>query len=198
MQVVNRLHTENPLMTNHDSARVFAQLEYIGDHLILEAVVNRLLKSKQLVGDRKRIASAEFKPKLSANQRKLKARVIESHLQAGFTPPEPLSFAPQAGGNTANLKDIFEVAVAEGHLVKISEEIYLHQETEAQMRHRMMEKLHSGIAGLTVAEIRDLLGTTRKFAIPLCEYLDRIGVTCREGDLRVRGAQLKNLTESVQ
>ena len=39
--------------------------------------------------------------------------------------------------------------------------------------------------GLTVAEIRDLLGTTRKYAVPLCEYLDRVGVTRRDGDLRV-------------
>jgi selenocysteine-specific elongation factor len=38
---------------------------------------------------------------------------------------------------------------------------------------------------MTVAEIRDLLGTTRKFAVPLCEYLDRAGVTRREGDLRL-------------
>jgi selenocysteine-specific elongation factor len=36
-----------------------------------------------------------------------------------------------------------------------------------------------------VAEIRDLLGTTRKYAVPLCEYLDRSGLTRREGDLRV-------------
>ena len=35
-----------------------------------------------------------------------------------------------------------------------------------------------------MAEIRDLLGTTRKYAVPLCEYLDRVGVTRREGDLR--------------
>jgi selenocysteine-specific elongation factor len=45
------------------------------------------------------------------------------------------------------------------------------------------EKLAQG-SGLTVAEIRDLLGTTRKYAVPLCEYLDRVGVTRREGDLR--------------
>jgi selenocysteine-specific elongation factor len=38
---------------------------------------------------------------------------------------------------------------------------------------------------VTVAEIRDLLGTTRKYAVPFCEYLDRVGVTRREGDLRV-------------
>ena len=39
--------------------------------------------------------------------------------------------------------------------------------------------------GLELPEIRDLLGTTRKFAVPLCEYLDRVGVTKRAGDLRV-------------
>jgi selenocysteine-specific elongation factor len=38
--------------------------------------------------------------------------------------------------------------------------------------------------GLTVSEIRDLLQTTRKYAVPLCEYLDRQGFTRREGDLR--------------
>ena len=46
------------------------------------------------------------------------------------------------------------------------------------------ERLSAG-PGLTVAEIRDLLGTTRKYAVPLCEYLDRVSVTRRDGDLRV-------------
>jgi selenocysteine-specific elongation factor len=39
--------------------------------------------------------------------------------------------------------------------------------------------------GLTVAEIRDVLGTGRKQALLVCTYLDRIGVTRRDGDLRV-------------
>ena len=49
----------------------------------------------------------------------------------------------------------------------------------------MKERLTKQGGGLTVAEIRDLLGTTRKYAVPLCEYLDRVGVTRREGDLRL-------------
>jgi len=51
------------------------------------------------------------------------------------------------------------------------------------MRRRVREGLSQG-KGLTVAEIRDILGTTRKYAVPLCEYLDRSGVTRRDGDLR--------------
>ncbi|MFO0846371.1 MAG: SelB C-terminal domain-containing protein [Gemmataceae bacterium] len=50
------------------------------------------------------------------------------------------------------------------------------------MRRRVADRPREG-AGMTVAEIRDLLGTTRKFAdVPLCEYLDRVGLTRREGD----------------
>ena len=73
-------------------------------------------------------------------------------------------------------------------LVRITDEIYLHADAEAEMRRRVAEKLAAGGPGLTVAEIRDLLGTTRKYAVPLCEYLDRAGVTRRAGDLRVLAA----------
>ncbi len=40
---------------------------------------------------------------------------------------------------------------------------------------------------LTVAEIRDLLGSTRKYVVPLCGWLDRHGVTRRRGDDRIPG-----------
>jgi selenocysteine-specific elongation factor len=38
---------------------------------------------------------------------------------------------------------------------------------------------------LTVSAFRELLGTTRKYAVPLLEYFDQQGVTRRQGDLRV-------------
>src|SRR5262249_8498870 len=90
-------------------------------------------------------------------------------------------------GNVSNLKDLFELCVAEGHIVQVTDDIYLHTDAEAEMKRLIKQKLSAG-KGLTVAEIRDLLGTTRKYAVPLCEYLDRIGITRREGDLRVLGA----------
>ena len=40
---------------------------------------------------------------------------------------------------------------------------------------------------MTMAELRDLLGTTRKYAVPIGEYLDRVGLTVREGDTRRLG-----------
>src|SRR5438046_99564 len=82
----------------------------------------------------RRVDAAYFKPKLSASLRKLKDKVVVAFQEAGFQPPVPSSFAGQAAGNAANLNDLFEVCVAEGFLVHIDGDIYLHAEVEAQMR----------------------------------------------------------------
>ena len=187
LQTLGRLHEQFPLMSAHDRQKVQSHLDYIGDDGLVHATVERLIQKKKVTGDLRRVGRADFKPKLSGNLRKLKDRVVGAYKEARFQPPEPSSFAGQAGGNAASLRDLFEVCVADGDLVRITDDVYLHVDTEAEMRKLLTEKL-SGSSGLTVAEIRDLFGTTRKYAVPLCEYLDRVGVTRREGDLRLRGA----------
>jgi selenocysteine-specific elongation factor len=184
LTALDRLHEQFPLMSTHDRQKVQSQLDYVGDDALVHAAVDRLIARKQLVGDLRRIGRADFKPKLSANLRKLKDKLVAAYREARFQPPEPANFAGQAGGNAANLKDLFDVCVAEGQLTFIAEDIYLHADVEAEMRRLVTERLADG-KGLTVAEIRDILGTTRKYAVPLCEYLDRAAVTRREGDLRV-------------
>jgi selenocysteine-specific elongation factor len=184
LQALARLQEQFPLMSSHDRQKVQSQLDYVGDEALVHAAVDRLIGQKKLTGDLRRIARADFKPKLTANQKKLKDKIVAAYQAAGFQPPEPSSFAGAAGGNAASLRDLFELCVAEGQLVQVTDDIYLHADAEAEMRRRIANKL-SGGPGLTVAEIRDLLGTTRKFAVPLCEYLDRVALTRREGDLRV-------------
>jgi selenocysteine-specific elongation factor len=184
LTALDRLHEQFPLMSTHDRQKVQSQLDYVGDDALVHASVERLIATRKLVGDLRRVGRADFKPKLSANLRKLKDKLVAAYQEARFQPPEPASFAGQAGGNAANLRDLFDVCVAEGYLIHIADELYLHVEVEAEMRRLVRQRLESG-KGLTVAEIRDLLGTTRKYAVPLCEYLDRVGVTRREGDMRV-------------
>ncbi|HBI43657.1 MAG TPA: selenocysteine-specific translation elongation factor [Planctomycetales bacterium] len=179
------LHAQFPLMTLHDRRKVESQFDYVGDEALVHAAVDRLLARKQVVGDLRRIARADFKPKLNANQRKLKDKLVAAYQEARFQPPEPGSFAGAAGGNAASLKDLFEVCAAEGFLVRVTDDLYLHADADADMRRLVKERLTKQAGGLTVAEIRDLLDTTRKFAVPLCEYLDLVGVTRREGDLRL-------------
>lgn len=188
LQSLARLHEQAPLMSSHDRQKLQSQLDYVGDDSLVQAAVERLIQRRQVAGDLRRVARADYKPKLSGNQRKLKGRIVAAYQEARFQPPDPASFTGQAGGNAASLTDLFDVCVAESELIPIAIDLYLHREAEAEMRRRVRERLAAG-TGLSVAEIRDLLGTTRKFAVPLCEYLDRVGVTRREGDLRFLAEQ---------
>ncbi|MGF1578366.1 MAG: selenocysteine-specific translation elongation factor [Gemmataceae bacterium] len=177
------LHEQFPLMTYQDRQRVQSQLDYVGDEQLVHTVVSRMIEEKKLVGNLKRIALADHKPQLSNNQRKLKAKMIESYKAAGFQPPDPSEFNDMPGSNPKVITDLYEVLVAEGFLVHVTDDIYLDTDSDNTMREKVSEAMADG-NGLTVAEIRDLLGTTRKFAVPICEYLDQVGLTRREGDLR--------------
>lgn len=183
LDAVQALHDEAPLVTSHERPKIVSRLAYLGDDALVNFGIDRLVAQKKLVADGRRLARADFRPKLSANLQRLKDRVVDAFRAAGFQPPTPSSFANQAGGNSGHLKDLFDVCAAEGLLVPIAADLYLHSEIEAELRKLIQNRLTDG-AGATVAEIRDLLKTTRKYAVPICEYLDRIQITRREGDLR--------------
>jgi len=71
----------------------------------------------------------------------------------------------------------------EGRLVRISDSIY----TTSSVYKQMIDKLkdfYGRKPEMTVAEFRDVLNTTRKYALPFLEYLDANNVTLRVGDVR--------------
>jgi selenocysteine-specific elongation factor len=79
--------------------------------------------------------------------------------------------------------DLIALLVGEEQIVELAHPLYLDVEAEADLRRRVTERLADG-ARVTMAELRDVLGTTRKYSVPIGEYLDRIGLTVREGDTR--------------
>ena len=188
LEALIRLHDREPLLSHHERQKVEAQLGWLNDQALAAGVLDRLIKRKVVVGPQGRVGKADFKPRLTAGQRRLKEQILEAYRQAGFQPPDKASFSAVAGQNAGSLDELFGVCVAEAALEKVQEGLYLASQHERAMREKVAAELgrrvELGQPGLTVAEIRDLLGTTRKYAVPLCEYLDRVAITRREGDLR--------------
>ena len=69
-------------------------------------------------------------------------------------------------------------------LIKISEELVFHQSALVEIRQRITA-LKATTPKIDVARFKEITGVTRKYAIPLLEYLDRERVTRRVGDERV-------------
>jgi selenocysteine-specific elongation factor len=78
-------------------------------------------------------------------------------------------------------KDVIDAAARAGVVIRIAPDLVVTPGLVA----RATEAVRSAAdAGITVSALRELLGTSRKYAVPLAEWLDRQGVTRREGDLR--------------
>ncbi|MGO9813072.1 MAG: SelB C-terminal domain-containing protein [Isosphaeraceae bacterium] len=100
--------------------------------------------------------------------------------------PEATDLAAAAGGRAAVVPELLALLRDEQKLVELSSAFYLDFDVEAELRRKVIERLSAG-STMTMADLRDLLGTTRKYAVPIGEYLDRIGLTRREGDVRKLG-----------
>jgi selenocysteine-specific elongation factor len=99
-----------------------------------------------------------------------------------WAPPEP------AGVNRAELAEL----VRRGLIVE-REGVYFGPKAVDAAARRVAELLVEYPEGVTVAQVRDGLGTTRKHALPLLAHFDATGVTRRRGDLRIGGPRLPEL-----
>ncbi|MGH7371059.1 MAG: SelB C-terminal domain-containing protein, partial [Candidatus Methylomirabilales bacterium] len=89
-----------------------------------------------------------------------------------------------AGADRRGAQGVFFRLVEQGTLIKITDDLHIHRDAYEQAKARLLEYLaqHSSIS---VPTFKDLLGITRKHAIPYLEHFDQIKLTRRAGDDRV-------------
>ncbi|MGH9076322.1 MAG: selenocysteine-specific translation elongation factor [Acidimicrobiales bacterium] len=86
-------------------------------------------------------------------------------------------------------RDMLRLLVSDGAVVE-RDGVWFAAETVAGAGTAVARLLAASPDGVTVAEVRDALGATRKHTIPLLSHLDATGVTRRRGDLRIAGPRL--------
>ncbi len=180
---LEKSHQRHPLRTAIDRTQVRRGFEYL-DEAVLDLALLTLQEAGQIRITPSGIALEGQGPKLSQNEHKLLAKLIEDYRGAGLETPTVKQFQQQAAKNQNSVPQLIALAAASGDLVQITDEYYLHRDVDRQCQQLVRRSLSEG-AGLTVSQIREILNTSRKYAVPYCEYLDRIGFTRREGDLRL-------------
>jgi selenocysteine-specific elongation factor len=120
---------------------------------------------------------------LDASKRKRAMDMEEAIRRGGMVPPDVEEAAPDEG-----TRELLHLLAARGDVVLLPGEhpgrtVVFHCEAIRSAQERMIETYPSP-ACFTVSECRMLLGSTRKFMVPLLTYFDSIGVTRRQGDKR--------------
>ena len=182
--VLEYAHERDKLRIYVDRSFLHAQFQYVDDRQLLDAILAWMSKSGLVRQTELGIALASHAPKLSAKQQKALDAIVDSFRDGGFQPPSVADCNKLLPNQEKEVAKLIKLAVGEGRLVHVGQQIYLHFEVVSQLKETLHQSLESG-EGMTLSAIRESLGTTRKFAVPICEYLDRIGFTRRKGDLRV-------------
>ena len=178
------LHEQFPLKAEIERSHVLRRFAYLADDPLITALLKSLESQGTLRIGKAGLALTAHRTQLSPAQQEIQDRLLEQYREAKFQPPTVAELtAKQEPGKAKEITNLIQLAVANGDLVHISQDLHLHRDAAHQLREKLTPKLQAG--GMTLSSIRELLGTTRKFAVPICEYLDRIGFTRRDGDERV-------------
>lgn len=181
---LSRMHEQSALSAAFPVDQLFARLEYLGHPALLRALVKRLNKDGQIAGGERMVSHGDRAPKLTQAQKRNKQQVIDAIRDGGLTPPTRKELAKLIGTGEAALRPIIELAVLEGELVHLELDMYLHMDSEPGLREKVAAMAGVAESGVTVSQAREALGVSRKYAIPLMVYLDRVGFTRKDGDLR--------------
>lgn len=124
-----------------------------------------------------------WQPRLSEEEKQTTEHLLRLLDEGGFSPPTAAECAPVIGRSLEDTRDLLKYLADRGEIVKIDQDLYFTRDKVQAAVERVTDYLRNNDS-MTLAELRDLLQTTRKYALPLAEYFDLIRVTRRIGDKR--------------
>ncbi len=111
--------------------------------------------------------------------------MIEAVKAQGFETEYVEALAAHLDSPIEQFQTLCALAEDRGELVRVNQRILLHRQAIRQLV-EAVERHFQQHRELTVADMKAITGTTRKYSVPLLEYLDRSGYTIRVGDKRVK------------
>jgi len=185
---INTLHDASPLSLGFDKKLVFRNVSC--DHTLIEHALHQLLVSGDVENTAQGIRMAARRPALDQRQTVLADRVVELYKAKAFASPRRDELPAILGVDTLVLNPVMDHLVQAGRLVALDGgTVLLHTDCVSEAGRKIAEYIvqHGQIEP---GAVRDLLRTSRKYAIPLLEHFDRTGLTRRQGNARVLRAAI--------
>lgn len=182
---LEKFHRAHPDQPGRSADAVLGWLERITGQKALARPLFDLLKKRgvfKIIGVY--ACTPAFAPALSAADERILQTILAELRKGRFQPPDTGELATMNKIDRKRLDRLIKLSVAFGEMVVVAPDLVLPSDSEKELR-RIVGELIASAGPVTVAQIREALGSSRKFVVPFVEYLDRIGFTQRQGDARV-------------
>jgi selenocysteine-specific elongation factor len=183
-QELKDFHAKNPLKQGMLREELRARLPYGTSEKLFSQVIEKLVEKNKIGSSREHLFLAGRSPVLQDAQKDLQKKILDACQKGALTPPTVKELAEKLNVTEKALLSMLEIGVREGQLVKVSEDLYFSAPSVTRLTADVTAYLEKN-GEITTQGCKDLTGLSRKFMIPLFEYLDRAKVTVRVGDKRV-------------
>jgi len=176
-------HKKNPLKIGMSKEELRTRLPKV-EPSVFQAALDELMKDGLIEVDKDRVKMKTAESKKDKGIEVLETQILKGLLRYGFTPPGLKDLAVQVKQSEGRLRDILERLVFERKVVKVKGDLYFHSNVIEDLKNKVRSYL-SEKKEMTPSEFKSVLDLSRKYMIPLLEYLDEIKVTIRTGDKRI-------------
>jgi len=145
-------------------------------------LVTALIQDGAIVRNKDLIRLKDHTVTLLQDQETVRNQIEQIYLKEGLEPPYFNNLDQniiQKGG-----KDLLEIMVKDGTLIKVKEDLYFHKESIEELKRRLIAFIKEK-GEITTSELKQVTGVSRKYTIPLIEYFDKTQLTVRVGNKRV-------------
>jgi selenocysteine-specific elongation factor len=176
---VRAFHKANPLLQGVQKQDLKGRLMPEAAGEVFEHV---LAGSAELVSDADVVRLKTHRVVLKQDEEQARASMERAFEQAGLAAPAVAVVMRASGVEAARSRTILQMLLREGKLVRVSDDLVLHAPVLAGLRESLAGRKGERFG---ITQFKEWTGVSRKYAIPLLEYLDREHLTRREGDERV-------------
>jgi selenocysteine-specific elongation factor len=153
------------------------------EEAVFEGLVGKLERDGRLKRAGGRIALAGYEAVVPDADKAVFSAVEAAFKDRPFAPPDVDDVIAKSGFEAARVKKAVGVFLERGVLVRVAEGLFFHAVAVEEARRRLEEYIRRE-GKLESVKFKYLLDTTRKYAIPLLDYFDSVGVTVRAGNTR--------------
>lgn len=181
-QILDRYHQKNPLKPGVPKEELRSQSFGSFNPRLFQHVLDELTKEGEVIQAQEVVHLKDHRVTLAQDQEKARGKIEGVYQKGGLQPPYFKDLKDKLGIETG--KEVLDLLVNEGLLIKVKEDLYFHQQPLDDLKERLVAFLKSN-AEITTPQFKEMTGASRKYTIPLLEYFDKTQLTVRVGDSRV-------------
>jgi selenocysteine-specific elongation factor len=183
LKTLGEFHAVHPLVPGMDMEELRGKLVYELSPKIFRVAIELFINEKLIAKEENLLRQASHKVQLGGQETVLMDKIKKILGEQPLAPPDLKEIEKQAGVPRNRLTEVIRLLEREGSVIRVTTDMYFLassiDELRATLRTFLSEKDE-----MTAASFRDLIGSSRKYTIPLLEYFDRDGLTIRIGDIR--------------